>query len=191
MTKRDRREFTRQKFTSNCIAGSQAGPFASNVFRRVIHLLFCWYFVVDLFIHFPSLFDEATARGMQAAAASGNAHAIAQHSYADSHSAVRCTCQLMPPCVYITPGALASVCAFASWCDTRRLSRISTSDTKDRTCVHRPRDEKPTEPTHWSVNTKWICMNELSVCWQFHAQPKMITSVFSYSLLSFDPKKET
>lgn len=152
MTKRDRREFTRQNFTSTCIGGTQAGPFTSIVFRSVIHLLFCWYFVVDLFTHFPSLFDGAMARGMQAAVDSGNAHAIAQHSYADSHSAVRCTCQLMPPCVLHL--AHWRVCVCACWCDTRRLSRISTWNTKDRTCVHRPRDEKPTEPTHWSLNTK-------------------------------------
>lgn len=146
----------------------------SNVFRSAVYLLLCRHFIVDLFIYFPRLLDAVKPLGMQAAVDSGNAHAIAQHSYADSHSAVGCTWQLMPPCVWRVGilhlahcSGVGVTAAFSMQWRTnvypRRLDHCPAYARRiqKNLRVHQPKDEKPTEPTHRPVNTKWICINKL------------------------------
>lgn len=112
--------------------------------HRALRVIYCYYVfrvqkLVYLFIYFSRCSVCVCAGSLcnshagERVADSGHAHANAQYLYADSHSAVRCTCQLIPLCIHrvgiyaITPGpfkrtvcssaraALANECLCAPW----------------------------------------------------------------------------
>lgn len=155
MTKRDRDERAREsppsRTSSRWIASGrrhtrERAQSHKKRSPRALRVIYCYYVfrvqkLVYLFIYFSrclacvcvcvELLCNSHAGERPAMVDTGHAHANAQYLYADSHSTVRCTCQLIPLRIHrvgicaITPGpfkgtvcssaAVANKCLCAPW----------------------------------------------------------------------------
>lgn len=151
-----------RRYRSECIATEKITT--SDVFRSAIYLLLCRYFVVDLFTYFRHLLDVANPVGMQAVAVDTLGCRL--------HMAINASLR-MARIYYTWPHWRVCACgggvtaAFSlQWRTNVYPRQLNECPAYSRRIqknlrVQRPKDEKPTEPMHRSVNTKWICINKL------------------------------